>query len=173
MKQLIVILDKPGKKRVKMDFLRRGEEKELIGLILGRGPGTYELEVIVDHQQGKSFGRVMIRGIAKNKADVKVTGTIIIAKKAQGVDDFLEMKLLLLDDQSRAWAEPQLEIEANDVKASHAATVGQVDEEQLFYLQSRGISPKAAEAMLVNGFLGEVIAKINDVKIKKKLMSSL
>lgn len=167
MKQKIVILDKPGKKRVKIDFKKAGEEKELIGLVLGRAKGEYELEVIVDHQKGKTFGRVMIRGIAKNAADVKVTGTIIIGKKAQGVDDFLEMKLLLLGGESRAWAEPKLEIEANDVKASHAATVGQVDAEQKFYLQSRGLSEKRAEAMLVEGFLSQVIDKINSAKIKK------
>ena len=169
MKQTIVILDKPGKKKVKMDFNRVGEEKELIGLVLGREKGEYELEVIVDHLKGKTFGRVMIRGIAKNQADIKVTGTIIIAKKAQGVDDFLEMKLLLLDDQSRAWAEPKLEIEANDVKASHAATVGQVDKEQKFYLQSRGLNDKQAEELLVEGFLGQVIDKIDNVKIKRKV----
>ena len=169
MKQTIVILDKPGKKKVKMDFDRAGQEKELVGLVLGRQKGEYELEVIVNHLKGKTFGRVMIRGIAKNQADVKVTGTIMIAKKAQGVDDFLEMKLLLLDDQSRAWAEPKLEIEANDVKASHAATVGQVDAEQKFYLMSRGLSAKKAENLLVEGFLGQVIEKIDDVKMKKKV----
>src|SRR3989344_6600679 len=169
MKQTVVILDKPGKKRVRMDFDQKGEKKELIALVLGRAKGEYELEVIVDHQRGRTFGRVMIRGIAKNQANVKVTGTIIIAKKAQGADDFLEMKLLLLDDQSRAWAEPKLEIEANDVKASHAATVGQVDEEQKFYLQSRGLNDKQAEELLVEGFLGQVIDKIDNVKIKRKV----
>lgn len=173
MKQTIVILDKPGKKKVKMDFNRVGEEKELIGLVLGREKGEYELEIVVDHLKGKTFGRVMIRGIAKNKADVKVTGTIIIGKYAQGVDDFLEMKLLLLDDQSRAWAEPRLEIEANDVKASHAAAVGQVDQEQKFYLQSRGLNDKQAEDLLVEGFLGQVIEKITDAKIKRKVIKVL
>ena len=169
MKQTVVILDKPGKKRVRMDFDQKGEEKELIALVLGRAKGEYELEVIVDHQRGRTFGRVMIRGIAKNQANVKVTGTIIIAKKAQGVDDFLEMKLLILDDKSQAWAEPRLEIKANEVKASHAATVGQVDEEQRFYLMSRGLTEHGAEQLLVKVFLGQVINKITDVKMKRKV----
>ncbi len=173
MKQLVVILDKPGKKKVKIDFDKVGQEKELVGLVLGRTKGEYELEIVVDHLKGKTFGRVMIRGIAKNKADVKVTGTIIIGKHAQGVDDFLEMKLLLLDGESRAWAEPRLEIEANDVKASHAAAVGQVDKEQKFYLQSRGLNAKQAEDLLVEGFLGQVIEKITDVKMKRKVIKFL
>lgn len=173
MKQTVIILDKPGKRKVKMDFLHHGEEKELVGLILGNQKGVYDLEVIVNHKKGLSFGRVMIRGIAKNQANVKVTGTIIIGKKAQGVDDFLEMKLLILDSQSQAMAEPKLEIEANEVKASHAATVGQVEPEQLFYLRSRGLPVSQAEDLLVKGFLSEVVEKITDAKIKAKLLKSI
>jgi len=69
------------------------------------------------------------------------------------VEDFLEMKLLVLDGKSSAVAEPKLEIMANEVKASHAATVGRVDEEEMFYLTARGICRKNAEKMIVEGFL--------------------
>lgn len=160
MHQTVVILDKPGKKRVVVRFAKKGEEREVIGVVLGRKPGKYELEVLVDHKVGQTFGRVIIRGIAQNGAQVEVTGRIVIAKKAQGVDDFLEMKLLLLDNKSWATAEPELEIEANEVKASHAATVGQIDKEQLFYLMSRGLTKKTSETMLVDGFLRQATDRI-------------
>ncbi|MBI1871836.1 SufD family Fe-S cluster assembly protein, partial [Candidatus Collierbacteria bacterium] len=104
----------------------------------------------------RTNGRVVIRGIAKNGARVAVTGMIKIREGANQVDDFLEMRILLLDDRSQAKAEPKLEIEANDVKASHAAAVGKIDEEQLFYLTSRGMKREAAEKLIVDGFLRAV-----------------
>lgn len=164
-KQRVVILDKPGKKELVVNFGKEGEEIEVLGLIIADQPRDYYLKVLVDHTVGKTFGRVMIRGIAKNGARIQVEGMIKIDKEANGVDDFLEMRLLLLDEKSQATAEPKLEIEANEVKASHAATVGRVDEEELFYLMSRGVNRVGAEKLIVNGFLDQVVSKIWDRKI--------
>lgn len=155
-----LLLDKPGKIDLVVPFTREGEEVEVYGLILGQEEGDYEMNVTSDHKVGKTFGRVVIKGIAENGARVLVNGMVRIDKDAQGVDDFLEMRILILDDKSRATAEPQLEILANDVKASHAATVGQIDPEQLFYLESRGIENKTAKEMIVAGFLKEVRDRI-------------
>ena len=85
---------------------------------------------------------------------------IKIDKKAQEVDDFLEMRVLMLDDKSWAVVEPRLEIEANQVKASHAATVSKINEEELFYLASRGIDREEAEELIVDGFLKDITDKI-------------
>jgi Fe-S cluster assembly protein SufD len=147
------VLDKPGKKEVVILFTKEGEEVELKGRILGKEEGEYIVDVLVDHKVGKTFGRVSIKGIAKNGARIKVTGMIKIDEEAQGVDDFLEVRILLLDEKSSATAEPKLEIEANEVKASHAAAVGRIDEEQMFYLESRGMSKEGAEGLIVDGFL--------------------
>lgn len=148
-----VEIRRPGVRRINLKYLNEGEEKELIMLIRGEEQGEYQLDVVSDHKVGRTFGRVIVRGIAKNGARVKVSGLIKIAKQAQGVEDFLEMKLLVLDGKSSAVAEPKLEIMANEVKASHAATVGRVDEEEMFYLTARGICRKNAEKMIVEGFL--------------------
>lgn len=167
--QRVIILSEPGKKNLVVDFGKEGEEVEVIGLVIADKPGDYYLKVLVDHKVGKTFGRVMIRGIAKNGARVQVEGMIKIDKNANGVDDFLEMRLLLLDGLSQAVAEPKLEIEANEVKASHAATVGKIDEEELFYLQSRGIIKSGAEKLIVTGFLNQVVDKIEDPIVKSRL----
>ncbi|OGD71852.1 hypothetical protein A3D09_01580 [Candidatus Collierbacteria bacterium RIFCSPHIGHO2_02_FULL_49_10] len=167
--QRVVVLDKPGKKDLVVDFGREGEEVEVLGLVIADQPGDYYLKILVDHKIGKTFGRVMVRGIAKNGAKIQVEGMIKIVKDANGVDDFLEMRLLLLDAKSQAVAEPKLEIEANEVKASHAATVGKIDDEELFYLQSRGIKQGEAEKLIVTGFLNQVIDKIEDPIVKSKL----
>lgn len=153
-----IMLDKPGKKRVVVSFKEKGQEIEVTAIVKGTAKGKYELEVVADHIVGENSGNIVIKGIAQNGAEVKVTGMIKIGKKAQRVEDFLEMRLLILDDISRAEAIPQLEIEADDVKASHAASVGKLDAEQIYYLMSRGLSKKKSKQMLVHGFLGELIA---------------
>ena len=151
-----VVIKKPGVRRIELKFLNEGEEKELVVVIRGEEQGEYQLDVVSEHKVGKTFGRVIVRGIAKNGARVKVSGLIRIAEQAQGVEDFLEMKLLVLDGKSSAVAEPKLEILANEVKASHAATVGRIDEEEMFYLTARGICRENAEKMIVEGFLEKV-----------------
>ena len=151
-----VVIRKPGVRRINLEFLDEGEEKELVVVVRGEERGEYQLDVVSEHRVGRTFGRVIVRGIAKNGAKVMVSGLIRIADQAQGVEDFLEMKLLVLDGKSGAIAEPKLEILANEVKASHAVTVGRVDEEQIFYLSARGICRENAEKMVVEGFLRDV-----------------
>jgi len=168
-RQEVVILSEPGKKELVVNFGKEGEEVEILGLIIADQPGDYYLKILVDHKIGKTFGRVMIRGIAKNGARIQVEGMIKIDKGANGVDDFLEMRLLLLDGKSQATAEPKLEIEANEVKASHAATVGRVDEEELYYLMSRGIGREWAEKLIVDGFLDQVISRIAKIEDRKSV----
>lgn len=155
MKKELIKIDKPGEKDLKVIFDKEGEEKEVKIIIDGKSEGDYVLRVVSDHKVGNSFGRVVIRGIARNGARIKIQGLVKIEKGADGVDDFLEMRVLLLDDKSQATAEPMLEIEANEVKASHAAAVSPIDAEQLFYLQARGVTETMAKDIIVKGFLAE------------------
>ena len=158
-----IILDKPGTKELIVRLEEEREDMEVYGLVRAEEPGEYVLNILMDHLVGKNNGRVTIRGIAKNGAKVKINGMIKIRQGSDDVDDFLEMRVLLLDDKSMATAEPKLEIEANQVKASHAATVGRIDPEQLFYLKSRGISQTEAEKLIVDGFLEEIVSKMKTV----------
>jgi len=148
-----LIIDKPGKHTVDLHINKNGESLEWFGLINAREAGEYELDLVMTHDAVKTFGRVVIKGVVENGARVKITGLIKIMKIAQSTDSFLSMKVLLLDKKSSATAEPELEIEANQVKASHSASVGKIDEEQLFYLKSRGISEAEAKTIIVNGFI--------------------
>ena len=149
-------LDKPGEIDLVVPFLTSFEEKEVLGVISATEPGDYKVRVVADHRVPNTFGRVVIKGVAANGARVTVDGMVKIGKDARKTDSFLEMRLLLLDKQSSAVAEPKLEIENNDVRASHAATVGKIDEDQLFYLSSRCIDEPDAEKIIVEGFLKEV-----------------
>ena len=137
-------------------FVSPGEEREILGVVSAMEAGEYKVRVVADHVATNTFGRVVIKGAAANGAHISIDGLVKIGKEARKTDSFLEMRILLLDKQSSAVAEPKLEIENNDVKASHAATVGKIDEDQLFYLASRGIERDEAKRLIVEGFLKEV-----------------
>lgn len=154
MRKIVKRYDKPGKWEVVIPFEKEGDEISWLGVIDAREPGEYELRVVADHVAQKTKGRITVKAVAGAGARVKITGMIKIRKEAQETDDFLELRVLTLDKTARAIAEPELEIEANNVKASHAASVGQVDKEQILYLMSRGLSEEIAKEQIVTGFLG-------------------
>jgi Fe-S cluster assembly protein SufD len=146
-------INKPGKYEVKLSLNKIGERLEWLGLIEAREEGEYELNLVMSHLTEDTFGRVMIKGVAENGARIKVRGLVEISKQAQETDSFLAMKVLLLDNKSSAVAIPELSILANTVKASHSASVGKIDEEQLFYLKSRGIKENEAKNVIIKGFM--------------------
>lgn len=153
MKRVVVKMNKPSYKSEVITMGKEGEAVEVVCFLSGRRKGRYELEIIVDHVVGDNKGKVVVRGVAENGAELMIKGLVRIAPGAQKVEDLLDMKVLLLDERSRAVVDPQMEIEADNVKASHAVSVGKVDEEQLFYLLSRGFSRKCAVEMIVAGFM--------------------
>jgi Fe-S cluster assembly protein SufD len=154
MKKTTVRYDKPGSYEVTLSFTKQGEQQHWVGIIDGRNPGEYELKVIAEHRAVGTSGRITVRGVAGARSIVKVHGMIKIHKAAQKTDDFLELRVLTMDKTAYALAEPMLEIEANDVKASHAASVGPVDPEQVLYLKSRGLSDYQAKEAILLGWLG-------------------
>jgi len=147
------VMRSPGRQNVELCLTKEGERLEWLGVIDAREPGEYELSLIMSHFVPSTFGRIVIKGVAENGARIKVKGIIRIKKQAQNTDSFLSMKILLVDKKSSAVAEPELEIEANQVKASHSASVGKIDEDQMFYLKSRGIDEKSAKEIIINGYL--------------------
>lgn len=154
MSKIVKRYNKPGRWEVVIPFNKVGEEVSWLGIVDGREAGEYELRVVADHRVAQTKGRITARAVVGAGANVKITGMIKIRKEAQETDDFLELRVLTLDKTARAVAEPELEIEANNVKASHAASVGQVDKEQILYLMSRGLNLDLAKEEIVKGWLG-------------------
>lgn len=154
MKITTVKYDAPGKYEAEILFADQGVQRKWQGIVDARKPGLYELNVTAIHTAPQTGGRITVRSVVGRDAELKLTGMIKIAKQAQEVDDFLELRVILLDKSARATAEPKLEIEADNVKASHAASVGKIDEEQILYLKSRGLTEERAKQEIVNGFLG-------------------
>ena len=125
------------------------------------------------HNVPHTYNNVLAKGTVTDKATSVFRGLIKIEKAAQQTDSYLADHTLLLSNDALANSIPSLQIEANDVKASHGATVGQIDEEQLFYLASRGLDRSEAEQLIVSGFFEPLTAKIQDKEFQEKFRQAV
>jgi len=123
----------------------------------------------VDHIDENSISNEHYKGIMDNNSNGVFNGKIFVRKKAQKTNAFQSNNNIILSDEAKINTKPQLEIWADDVKCSHGCTVGQLDKEAMFYLQSRGISKKKAIAMLLGAFSEEIIEKIENKFAKQKI----
>jgi Fe-S cluster assembly scaffold protein SufB len=136
-----------------VELLGEGAEVEIKGAFQTDGKEQLKVVINVVHKAGHTRANTTLRGVARGESSIKFVGRIIIEENCPVVNSFLTEKVLLLSDKARAEAVPELEIESDDVKCSHAATVSNIPEEELFYLMSRGVSRVNAEEMIVEGFL--------------------
>lgn len=150
-----------------------GAEADIIGLFLGQGDDMLNLKLDTTHAAPNTRGRTEFKAVLGGKSSLEFFGMIKILKAAQGSNDFLQQDSLLLSEDAKANAVPGLEIEANEVKASHGATAKPVDPEQKFYLMSRGLGEEQAEAMIVSGFIVPILKKIIDESWQRKILDML
>lgn len=169
---VVLVVGKPGDYEVRVDLMGEGARVCLFGL-MNIDKGKYKILTETVHKHKNTHAETVFHGVVKGTAQTEVEGMIKIDEGSHQVTDFLTEKLLLLGDQARAVVEPSLEIKADDVRASHAATVSKIDEEQLFYLMSRGLTRKEAERVIEKGFMDTVVDLIKNVKIKKQVREKL
>ena len=146
-----------------------GCESHMYGLYLLNGDTLVDNHTVADHQKPNSFSNELYKGIIDDRAKGVFNGKIYVRPNAQKTNAFQSNRNILLSDSAKINTKPQLEIWADDVKCSHGCTSGQLDEEALFYLQTRGISKSNAQAMLLYAFAGEVINYVNIPSIKEYL----
>ncbi|MBI3336832.1 SufD family Fe-S cluster assembly protein [Candidatus Peregrinibacteria bacterium] len=118
-------------------------------------------------------GEITLKGVAEEYAAAKCNGMIEIGLKGGGTDTYLTEEVLMLDPTAKVDAIPGLEIKTNDVKASHSATVARVTPEDLFYFAARGIAPRDARHMYVRGFLGDLVAKIEQEPLREAVLERI
>ena len=150
------------KQRIDMDMSQNGGYADIRGLFVGDGKQHIEHVTRQYHNGVGATSDLLIRGVLTDESQAVQYGLIRITPEGQKTNAHQTMRNLLLDDGAGADPIPMLEIEADDVKCSHAAAVGPVDPDQLFYLQARGIPPKVAERMVVRGFLAEIADGVPD-----------
>jgi len=147
--------------RVRTDSVLDGEggDTELLAAYFGTGGQMHDLRTVQHHVAPHSRSDLLFKGAVADEAQSVYSGLIRVEKGAKGTNAFQTNRNLVLSGGARAYSVPNLEIEDNDVRCSHASAVGPVDESQLFYLGSRGVPETAAERLIVLGFMDDVLGR--------------
>jgi Fe-S cluster assembly protein SufD len=145
----------------------------LDGLYLTDGRQHVDHHTRIDHRQGRCTSRQRYKGVLAGASRAVFNGRVVVHPDAQGSDAFQANHNLLLSENAEIDTKPQLEIWADDVKCSHGATVGQLDEDQVFYLRSRGIAEADARAMLTRAFAMEIIERVGLPSVQDRLVELL
>ena len=151
---------KLSRNNIRTKLAGEGLECILNGLYLTRGDQLADHHMIVEHAQPHCASHEYFNGILDDKSKGVFHGRIYVHPVAQKTDAKQTNKNLLLSDDATADTKPQLEIYADDVKCTHGATIGQLNEESIFYLRSRGLGTETARRMLIHAFAGEIIERI-------------
>ena len=158
-----------------IELVKEGGNVHVVGIFLGSENNSVTFNTKILHKSPKTKSRTTIRGVFFNNSSINNDAMVTIQKGAKGADGYFNSKILLFDD-AKGRSVPSLEIDENDLKAGHASTVGRPDDNQLFYLRSRGLSEKAAEKLIVTGFFDPALQffSIKDQEsIKKQLLQTL
>ena len=154
-------------------FTGENAEATVNGLYQGTGTQHFDNLTVIDHAMPHCNSHELYKGILDEKARGVFTGKIYVRLDAQKTDAKQTNQTLLLSDDATINTKPQLEIFADDVKCTHGATVGQLDDRQLFYLQSRGIGESQARALLTFAFANDLIGRVRVPELRRTLESRL
>jgi Fe-S cluster assembly protein SufD len=150
-----------------------GAECTLNGLYLADGERLVDTHTTIDHAKPHCPSHEVYKGIIGGKARAVFNGKIIVRPDAQKTNAKQTNRALLLSDHATINTKPQLEIFADDVKCTHGAAIGQLDEDALFYLRARGLTFFEARDMLIHAFAGEILDRVRIEPLKKALEGEL
>ena len=156
---------------VKLDVTLSGEgaQANIYGAYVCSAEEKVRISVDMHHDKPCCSSRQLFKGIAGGKAKVDFYGKIIVAQDAQRTEAYQENHNILLSDGAKVDTKPQLEIYADDVKCSHGATIGRLNEEEQFYMRSRGISLEDAKVLQMISFIAPVLENIPDAAEREKI----
>jgi Fe-S cluster assembly protein SufD len=163
----------PGESRdidVAIDLTGEGAEVDLKGLYLCGGDERVTFRILMHHRVPGCVSRQLFNGIAGGTARVTFEGRIVVAPDAQQTEAYQENHNILLSEQAHVETTPQLEIYADDVKCSHGATIGRLDEEALFYMRTRGIPEDEAKVLQMLSFLAPVTPEADRERVEKAVI---
>jgi Fe-S cluster assembly protein SufD len=150
-----------------------GADCVLNGLYVADAERHVDNHTTIDHARPHCSSPQVYKGILADQSRAVFNGKIIVRKDAQKTDAKQTSKALLLSEDARINTKPQLEIFANDVKCTHGAAVGQLDDEAVFYLRSRGLSHAEARRLLIDAFTGEVLGRVRLEAIRADIEQTL
>jgi Fe-S cluster assembly protein SufD len=162
-----------GKVRMETKLAGAGSSARVTGAYAGHGRQHLDFDTTQEHAAEHTFSDLAFRGVLAERATSVWRGMIRVDPGAQQTDAFQENRNLLLSNRAHADAIPGLEIEADDVRCTHAAAVAQVDPEQLYYLQSRGLPDAQAKRLVIEGFLQELVERAPEGEARDSFAASL
>jgi len=169
----IVVLVFPGVSadvRFDVRLVGEGAEANIYGAYVCGEDERVKISVDMHHEVPHCNSRQLFKGIAGGTSRVDFYGKIIVAQDAQKTEAYQENHNILLSDEAKVDTKPQLEIYADDVKCSHGATIGRLNEEEQFYMRSRGISLEDARVLQMISFIAPVLENIKDEEQREALM---
>ena len=155
------------------DLYGKGSHADMKVVALSSGKQVQGIDTRVTNYGCNSIGNILQHGVILEKGTLTFNGIGRIIKGAKGADAQQESRVLMLSDQARSDANPILLIDENDVTAGHAASIGQVDPEDMYYLMSRGLDKATAERLVVRGFLGSVIVEIPVKEVRDEMIENI
>jgi Fe-S cluster assembly protein SufD len=158
-----------GKVRMETKLAGAGASAKVTGAYAGHARQHLDFDTTQEHAAPNTFSDLAFRGVLQDRANAVWRGMIRVDPGAQQTDAFQESRNLLLSRRAHADAIPGLEIEANDVRCTHAAAIAQVDAEQLFYLMARGLPRPAAHRLIVEGFLQALVERFEEGPVREVL----
>ena len=161
--------------RPSVSYLGTGGNAQLLGVFLADDGQFMEHRLFVDHDQPNCTSNVVYKGaLSGDKSHTVWIGDVLVRREATGIDTYEINRNLLLSDGARADSVPNLELETGDVvSAGHASATGRFDDDQLFYLQARGIDEETARQLVVRGFFADIVSRIPDAQWQADIMGRI
>lgn len=162
-----IVIDKSGDYVI--ELAGDGAEANIVGAFVGKNDEEFTVHTLQHHKAPNTLSDLLIKTVMSGRAKFTYDGLIKVEKNAQKSNAYQRNENLLLSDKVHVESKPELEIEANDVRCTHGATMGMIDEEEIFYLMSRGIKRRDAEELIISGFFQKVFDRIENVPTRQKL----
>ena len=162
-----------GEVSLDLVFEKEGCSCHLIGMYVLNNGEQLDLKTSARHLARNTSCLQDVRGVLKDNSESKYIGSIIIEKDASQTESFLDDNVLVLGNGTKNQSDPTLEIKNNDVKASHGSTTGRINEEEIFYLSSRGLSKTESENIIVEGFFEKLLNQIEDLEVREEIFQKI
>lgn len=162
-----------GRVRMETRLVGEGSEARVTGAYATHGRQHIDYDTTQEHAAANTFSDLAFRGVLAGRSTAVWKGNIIVDPGAQKTDAFQESRNLLISKRAHADAIPGLEIQANDVRCTHAAAVAQVDPEQLFYLRSHGMPEAEAKQLVIEGFLAALVERFEAGRVREAVAEAL
>lgn len=169
---VLVATNGNGQKDVEIKLSGQGANVQILGIIIGQ-KGQRTVHTLQHHQAPDTQSDLLIKSVMFGASTLSYDGLIKIEPGAQRSNAYQRNENILMSNKAKVETRPELEIMANDVRCTHGATIGKVDEEVLFYLMSRGLEKNEAEKLVIEGFFEPVLERIPDERIANKLRGKI